>query len=234
MEYGHTLVCLINWQYTDLEIQLLFVNCAVFTRLGKNFEHLFFPSQVWYKATLVCWCKQLTSKSFQMSLYCIDLLKLYYKSTIIMLTNILNKIWSEISKIDWFFEWFIVTVWKGWRKLNSWAEINVLCIVDQDHQRWVITLDHTSKFEAIYSVSSPASMGKTWKMEQHLRNYQINHNFLEKGRKYYCWKLRESKVKTYHFFRNYLSKLARILNTIRAGRARAWYGKCLRVGHVYK
>ena len=57
-------------------------------------------------------------------------------------------------------------------------------------------------------------------MEQHFRNYQINHKFQEKGRKYSSWKLRKRKVKTYFFFRNYSIRLARILSTIVAGRAR--------------
>ena len=52
----------------------------VVTRLCENFEQLsFLPKQ--YKATAVCRCKQPTLKSFQMCLYCIDLLKLYYKLT---------------------------------------------------------------------------------------------------------------------------------------------------------
>ena len=38
---------------------------------------------------------------------------------------------------------------KGWRKLKSWVEMNVLYIVDQDHQRSVIPEDHTIKFKAI-------------------------------------------------------------------------------------
>ena len=58
-------------------------------------------------------------------------------------------------------------------------------------------------------------------MEQHFRNYHINHKFQEKGRKYFWWKLRKRKVKSWYFFRNYSSRLARILSTIRAGRARA-------------
>ena len=36
-------------------------------------------------------------------------------------------------------------MWKGWRKLKSWVEMNVLCIVDQDHhQCWVVAVEHTS------------------------------------------------------------------------------------------
>ena len=65
-----------------------------YAKIPSNFS--FLPKR--YKALAVCWCKQPTSKSFQMCFYCISLLKLYYKSTIIMLRNILGNIWSEISK----------------------------------------------------------------------------------------------------------------------------------------
>ena len=58
-------------------------------------------------------------------------------------------------------------------------------------------------------------------MEQYFRNYQIIHKCQEKGRKYYCWKLKKRKVKTEISFRNDSSRLVRILSTIRAGRARA-------------
>ena len=58
-------------------------------------------------------------------------------------------------------------------------------------------------------------------MEPQFRNYQINHKFWEKDSGYYCWKLRKKKVKHEILFRNYSSRLARALSTIRAGRARA-------------
>ena len=47
---------------------------------------------------------------------------------------------------------------KGWRKLKSWVEMNVLCIVDEDHQWWVIAVDHTSKFEVNYPILNPSLM----------------------------------------------------------------------------
>ena len=34
-------------------------------------------------------------------------------------------------------------------KLGRLVDMNVLCIVDQDHQWWVIAVDHTSKSEVI-------------------------------------------------------------------------------------
>ena len=38
---------------------------------------------------------------------------------------------------------------KGWRKLKSCLEMNVLCIADQDNQKRVIALGHTSSFKVI-------------------------------------------------------------------------------------
>ena len=51
-------------------------------------------------------------------------------------------------------------------------------------------------------------------MEQHFRNYQINHKFHEKGRGYYCWKLRKSKrkkSKKLKTFQNYSSSFQKLL-----------------------
>ena len=105
----------------------------------------------------VCWCKQPTSNSLQTCLYYIYLLKLHDKSIFILLANDLTNICCEISKI-WFYEWFILARWKGWRKLKSWVEINVLCIIDQDHQWWLIAVDHASKFKVIYLIVNPPLM----------------------------------------------------------------------------
>ena len=56
---------------------------------------------------------------------------MYDKSIIILLTNDLTNICSEISKI-WLILWMLLAMWKGLKKLKSWVEINVLYIVDQD------------------------------------------------------------------------------------------------------
>ena len=40
-------------------------------------------------------------------------------------------------------------------------------------------------------------MFATLKMKPHFRNYQINCKFQEEESGYYCWKLREKKVKQY-------------------------------------
>ena len=56
---------------------------------------------------------------------------------------------NKQNSIDFMNGLAILAMWKGWRKLKSWVEMNVLCIVDQDHQWWVIAADHTSKFKVI-------------------------------------------------------------------------------------
>ena len=48
---------------------------------------------------------------------------------------------------------------KGRRKLKSWIEMNVLCIVDQEHQRWVIVEDNTIKFKAIWLIVNSPFIG---------------------------------------------------------------------------
>ena len=49
-------------------------------------------------------------------------------------------------------------MWKGSKKLKRWVEMNVLCIIDEDHQWWVIVVDHTNKFKVIYSILNPPLM----------------------------------------------------------------------------
>ena len=56
-------------------------------------------------------------------------------------------------------------------------------------------------------------------MEQHFRNYQIDHKFQEKGRG--LLEIEKKESKKLKLFRNYSSRLAKALSTIRAGRARA-------------
>ena len=76
-------------------------------RIRKHLNNFPFLSKR-YKAIAVCWCKQPTSKSVQMCLYCMYLLKLYEKIIIILLTNVLVNIGSEIRKIQ-FILWMVYT-----------------------------------------------------------------------------------------------------------------------------
>ena len=92
------------------------------------------------------------SKQFSNTSNCMYLLILYEESIIVFLANVLVQIRSEISKI-WLILWMVYTCnlkeLGEVEKLGRLVEMNVLCIVDQDHQWWVIAVDHTSKFKVI-------------------------------------------------------------------------------------
>ena len=63
--------------------------------------------------------------------------------------------------------------------MESWVEMNVLCIVDQDHQWLGVAVGHTSKFKAIWSIANPQLMvyNTENRGEPRFRNYQKNHKF---------------------------------------------------------
>ena len=88
-------------------------------------------------------------------------------------------------------------MWKDPRKLKRWVELNVLCnfIVDQDHQKWVIVLDHLSKSEDIYSLVNPLLMGYETENGTALQELLEKSPISGKKKKKFCWKLRERKVK---------------------------------------
>ena len=86
-------------QYTVLEIHFGSLKYTAVISIRKNLSNFLLLFK-WYKAITMWWCKQPTSNSFQTCLYCIYLLKLYDKSIIILLTNVLANICSEISKIQ--------------------------------------------------------------------------------------------------------------------------------------
>ena len=70
-------------------------------------------------------------------------------------------------------------MWEGWKKLESWVEINVLCIVDQDHQWLEVAVGHTSKFKAMWLMTKQQLMvyNTDNRGEPGFRNYQKNHKF---------------------------------------------------------
>ena len=92
------------------------------------------------------------SKQLSNTSNCMYLLKLYKKSIIVLLTNVLVNICSEISKI-WLILWMVYACKvKGLEEvetLGRLVEMNVLCISDQDHQWCEIAVNHASKFEVI-------------------------------------------------------------------------------------
>ena len=122
-------------QYTVLEIKFWSLKYRTVVKIRKTLSK--FP-------TVLSHFRQFSNTSD-----CINLLKLYATSVIILLGNVLVNICSEISKI-WLILWMVYTCSvKRWRKLKSLVEMNVLCIVEKDHQWWVIAVDHTSKFKVI-------------------------------------------------------------------------------------
>ena len=85
-------------KYAVLGIQFWSLKNTVVIRICKNLSNFLFLSKR-FKAITVCWCKQPTSNSFQTCLYCIYLFRQYDRSIIILLTNDLANIYSEISKV---------------------------------------------------------------------------------------------------------------------------------------
>ena len=67
-------------------------------RIRKNLSNFPFLSKR-YKVRTVCWCKTTHFKQFSNTSNCIYLLKLYDKSIITLLANVLTNICNEISKI---------------------------------------------------------------------------------------------------------------------------------------
>ena len=121
-------------QYTVLEFQFRSVKCTVVTRSPKNFEQLFIPIQVMQGRSQ---CADLNNHFKKFSnvfiLYSYTYSNWNDKSVIILLKNSLTKIWSKVSKIRLILWMVHTSVWKGWRKLESWVEMNVLCIGDQGY-----------------------------------------------------------------------------------------------------
>ena len=126
-------------------------------------------------------------KQFWNTTNCIYLLKLYDISIIILLTNVLTNICSEISKIQ----------------LKGWVEMNVLCIVDQDYQWWVISVDHTSKCKVSYSILNQPLIVSNIGNRASLQKLPVDPTFQEKDSGYYCWKLRKQS-KTLNTFQKLL------------------------------
>ena len=78
------------------------------------------------------------------------LFKLSSISIILLLKNNLPNICSKISKIRmnlWMV--YILAVWKALENTKDGKKVNVLCIVDQNHERSVVVLDHFRNFIGI-------------------------------------------------------------------------------------
>ena len=71
-------------------------------------------------------------------------------------------------------------MWKGWRELKSWAEMNVLCIVDQDHQWWYYTIRDTIRdlYVVCLRLTEALSFFISWRIHQSY--LQLNNFFIRK------------------------------------------------------
>ena len=107
----------------------------------QKFEQLSYPSDNEAKGQNSALMQNNPLQQFSNNSNCPYLLKLFNRSIILLLGNVLGNICSEISKIWLIFSWFILATWKSWRKLKSWVEMNVIYFVDEDHQWWVIAVD---------------------------------------------------------------------------------------------
>ena len=114
-----------NSEYMVLEIHFRSLKYTAVIRICKNLSNFPFKRYetirqlvtAWnYNSSMatMCWCKQPTWNSFQTCLYCIYLLKLYDKLIIILLTNDLTNICSEISQIRLILWKACTSKWKGW------------------------------------------------------------------------------------------------------------------------
>ena len=96
-------------QYMVLEILFRYLKYTVVIRIRKNLRNFPFKQyEVIRRLATLCLCKQSTSNSFQTCFYCIYSLKFYDKLIIILLTNNLTNICSEMSKI-WLILWMAYT-----------------------------------------------------------------------------------------------------------------------------
>ena len=77
--------------------------------------------------------------------------------------------------------------------------MNVLYIVCEDHQRWMIIVIYPSKFKAIYSIVNPPLTGENTKNGATLWELPDKSQISGKSRGYYHSKLRKKvkKLKTF-------------------------------------
>ena len=57
----------------------------------------------------------------------------------------------------------------AWGNWKDKYKVNVLCIANQNHERWAIVVDHSSKFKIIYSMVHPplyTNVDKRWILDE--------------------------------------------------------------------
>ena len=48
--------------------------------------------------------------------------------------------------------WFILAIWKALESTKDGKKVNVLCVVDRNHERPVVVLDHFRNFKGIFLI----------------------------------------------------------------------------------
>ena len=99
--------------------------------------------------------------------------------------------------MEWIYEWFRLAIWKALESKKDEKKVNVLCIVNRNHDRSVIVLDHFRNFKGIQLI-----------VEYNIENEE---GILIQGKGNYCSKLKKGKLKT--------KKLLKITRYIRWTRA---------------
>ena len=131
-----------------LEIQSRSLKQMAITRIHKNLSYSPFPQGE--ISVLMYSYNPLQTALKHLKLYI--LAQIVWEISYYIADKCLVSICSKISEI-WLILWMVyacsVKGLEEVEKLSRLVEMNVLCIADQDHQWWVIAVDHTSKFKVI-------------------------------------------------------------------------------------
>ena len=112
--------------------------------IRKNFEH---PSIPCHHAI---YGNKPLQNPFKLIKHYIYLFKLYSISIILRLKNNLVNICSKISNTEMNLWMVYIAIWKALESTKDGRKkVNVLCIVDRNHSRSVVVLDHFRNFKEI-------------------------------------------------------------------------------------
>ena len=83
----------------------------------------------------------------------------------------------------------ILAIWKALESTKDGKKVNVLCIVDRNHKRLVVVLDHFSNLEAFFWYWSTTS--------------KMRREYLFRDKEIIVWNLKKGKLKTKKVVKNY-------------------------------
>lgn len=169
-------------QYMALEIQFRTVTCMNVIRICKTFWATFHshPSDMgWLQ------CVDVNNR--------LQICKLYDISNDMLLTNNLITSAAKQVKFEWCYEWLLLSMHHGSRKLKKWLE-NECTLHRSATSSNKRDSSRTFQYVQRHLVDSKLTThtNENWAALQEL--YQRIHQFLEKRRGNYCCKLRKRKV----------------------------------------